>query len=205
MDANKNKETMRGTLRKLRADYVTQRGQTLENEYAKLARSADALLTLHALTNSELALGSHDRLTNKLVIASFKPQHSEINPKYLEEALMLRGHRIVWPRVEGSHLRFFSNDDLPAFVKGAYGLLEPGPNASEASPDIVLLPLIGFDSDGNRLGQGGGFYDRTLQNLSANVLAIGIAWGCQQVPQIPVEAHDVPLAGVIVPGEFHRF
>jgi 5-formyltetrahydrofolate cyclo-ligase len=194
---------MRSALRKLRNDYVGQRSSELEQEYAKLAEFAAPLIMLQTLIRDSKNWIAPQ--TPKAVVASFKPQFSEINPKYLEEALMMLGHSLVWPRVEGEHLRFFTNDDVPAFVKGAYGLLEPGPRASEKIPDIILVPLLGFDEQGHRLGQGGGYYDRTLERLDTQVLAIGVAWTCQQVLAVPVEAHDMHLAGVITPSRFHRF
>jgi 5-formyltetrahydrofolate cyclo-ligase len=209
MDTIKDKVSMRNALRKLRKDYVTHNASKLEAQYAQLAQFAGALIGLNSLVQHSKVPGAAVDQAPRLVVASFKPQHSEINPKYLEEALMLLGASVVWPRVEGDHLRFFANDDVPAFVKGAYGLMEPGPKSSEKKPNIVLMPLLGFDEMGNRLGQGGGYYDRTLQRLNTNVLAsalsIGVAWGCQQVAAIPVETHDMPLAGVITPSEFHRF
>jgi 5-formyltetrahydrofolate cyclo-ligase len=203
MNAATDKINMRSMLRKLRKDYVARRALDIEQEYAKLAAFAEPLLSLNTLVQ-----GPHHSAQSsppRSVIASFKPQHAEINPKYLEEALMMLGHQIVWPRVEGEHLRFFANDDVPAFVRGAYGLMEPGPKASEKTPSVILVPLLGFDDRGNRLGQGGGYYDRTLERLNERVLAIGVAWDCQQLSEIPVEPHDMPLAGVISPSAFHRF
>jgi 5-formyltetrahydrofolate cyclo-ligase len=204
MEASKDKSDMRKSLRQLRKDYVALLASKIEDEYARLAAFAVPLANLHHLVQGG-ASPSQTSPQAKAIIASYKPQHSEINPKYLEEALMMLGHTIVWPRVEGEHLRFFGNDDVPAFVKGAHGLMEPGPKASEKIPNVILVPLLGFDDHGQRLGQGGGYYDRTLERLQANVLAIGVAWSCQQVAAIPAEDHDIPLAGVITPNEFHRF
>ena len=205
MDASHDKAKMRSGLRQRRKDYVAQHAAHLEEEYAKLADFAPPLARLYDLIQESFPQSAVDGQVSKIVVASFKPQHSEINPKYLEEALMMLGHHLVWPRVDGDHLRFFANDDMPAFVRGSYGLLEPGQNATEAIPSIILVPLLGFDEQGKRLGQGGGYYDRTLERLSATVLAVGVAWPCQQVAAIPVEAHDFPLAGVITPSDFHRF
>jgi 5-formyltetrahydrofolate cyclo-ligase len=204
MKASQDKSDMRRSLRQLRKDYVAQLASNIEGEYTRLADFALPLANLLHLVQSDAA-PSHTDQRARIVIASYKSQHSEIHPKYLEEALMMLGHTIVWPRVEGEYLRFFSNDDVPAFVKGAHGLMEPGPQASEKKPDIILLPLLGFDAQGQRLGQGGGYYDRTLERLNAEVLAIGVAWDCQQVSTVPIEGHDMPLAGVITPSTFHRF
>ncbi len=193
---------MRSMLRQLRQDYVLQHADELENQCAKLAQFAQQLVELHATT---LRTSGPSAPATQVVTASFKPHSSEIDPGYLEEALMRLGHEIVWPRVEGRQLGFFSDDTMPPFVRSSFGLHEPGPNATEKVPSLLLVPLLGFDAQGQRLGQGGGFYDRTLARLHSSVLAIGIAWDCQRLENVPLETHDMPLAGVITPSAFHRF
>ena len=97
--------------------------------------------------------------------------------------------------------------DTPLY-KNRYGIAEPV-HASHArrtklrSLDLILMPLVAFDHHGNRLGMGGGFYDKTLASLqtSCNSWArpkrIGIAYDFQCVNTIPGEAWDVPLDGVV--------
>ena len=71
--------------------------------------------------------------------------------------------------------------------------------------DCLLMPLVGFDAKGNRLGMGGGFYDRTLAPLQRlcdgppRPLLIGVAHDCQQVPVLPIEPWDIPLDVIITP------
>lgn len=66
--------------------------------------------------------------------------------------------------------------------------------------DVVMVPLVAFDQSGQRLGMGGGFYDRTLQNWQQHgFLPVGIAHDCQHVETLPVAAWDVPLPVVITP------
>lgn len=81
--------------------------------------------------------------------------------------------------------------------------LEPGAFATFApaasppcQPQILLIPLLAFDRRGGRLGQGGGWYDRTLAALGAAVYALGIAYAGQEVPAVPVEPHDRPLDAI---------
>ncbi|RDV29096.1 5-formyltetrahydrofolate cyclo-ligase [Alteromonas aestuariivivens] len=71
--------------------------------------------------------------------------------------------------------------------------------------DMILLPLVGFDAAGNRLGMGGGFYDRTLAGLieaDKRPLLLGVAHECQQVRNLPVESWDIPLDGILTPAGF---
>ncbi|SCY37057.1 5-formyltetrahydrofolate cyclo-ligase [Paracoccus tibetensis] len=78
---------------------------------------------------------------------------------------------------------------------GPFGTRHPGDSAPVLIPSVLIVPLAGFDSGGNRLGYGGGYYDRTLQLLrrSGPVTAIGLAFACQELPEIPVGPHDEPL------------
>jgi len=86
-----------------------------------------------------------------------------------------------------------------------YGIPEPvnAATAEIAAADIelVCVPLLGFDRAGNRLGQGGGFYDRSfdfmLQGDAARPLLVGIGFACQELPALAREAWDVPLAAVV--------
>ncbi|WP_306889074.1 5-formyltetrahydrofolate cyclo-ligase [Ancylobacter amanitiformis] len=83
----------------------------------------------------------------------------------------------------------------------------PPETAPAVSPDVLVVPLAAFDALGNRLGYGGGFYDRTLALLrrAKRVEAVGYAFAVQQLPTVPVEAHDERLdaiatdAGIVLP------
>ena len=74
------------------------------------------------------------------------------------------------------------------------------------TPQLVIVPLLAFDSDGYRLGQGGGYYDRTLDALrrQGSVFAIGLAYAGQQVDRVPREAHDQPLDAIVSETGYHR-
>ena len=76
---------------------------------------------------------------------------------------------------------------------------EPGTDKATGQPEVLLVPLLAFDSQGNRLGYGGGFYDMTLTELrrESNITAIGIAYSRQEVDLIPNESFDQRLDWVI--------
>ncbi len=84
----------------------------------------------------------------------------------------------------------------PLYEAG-FGTLAPSELAPKVEPDIVLMPLLGFDKRGTRLGYGGGYYDRTLERLARRPRLVGIAYAAQEFEDIPREAHDVPLDVIV--------
>lgn len=79
-----------------------------------------------------------------------------------------------------------------------FGARQPPATAEPEVPEVLFVPLVGFSAEGGRLGQGGGHYDRWLA-AHPGTIAIGLAWDCQLVPDLPVEAHDHRLAAVVTP------
>lgn len=93
-----------------------------------------------------------------------------------------------------------------AMVEGVFGALVPQ-NGIGMVPEVLIVPLVGFDARGYRLGYGGGFYDRTLAALRAAgpVQAIGFAFGAQELPEVPVDAFDQPLDAIVTEAGLRRF
>ncbi len=114
-----------------------------------------------------------------------------------------RGHAIALPRITTlkapmvfhAHSDPYEESDLE---DGPLGLRQPSGELPEVVPDVLFMPLVGFTVTGERLGQGGGFYDRWLE-AHPETLAIGMAWDMQQVDDLPVEDHDMPLAAIVTP------
>jgi 5-formyltetrahydrofolate cyclo-ligase len=78
---------------------------------------------------------------------------------------------------------------------GVWGIREPKADAPEVAPDILLVPLAAFDRKGRRIGYGAGYYDMTINRLRGMkpIVAVGIAYALQQVPQVPTTEHDARL------------
>lgn len=93
------------------------------------------------------------------------------------------------------HTDPFGETDLSP---GAFSLLQPSAGAREVTPDIVFVPLVGFTAKGERLGQGGGHYDRWLAE-HPRAMTIGMAWDVQLLEALPTEPHDVTLDAVVTP------
>jgi 5-formyltetrahydrofolate cyclo-ligase len=89
---------------------------------------------------------------------------------------------------------------------GPFNVLQPSANSPLLEPDTVLVPLLAVDLRGNRLGQGGGHYDRALRRLrgAGRIIAVGIAWECQIVDQVPAEPWDEPLDFIATPERLIR-
>lgn len=113
------------------------------------------------------------------------------------------GHRIALPRFDhrGAAMQFtvhsdpFAESDLET---GPFGLLQPRAGAEEVAPDILFVPLLAFTEVGGRIGQGGGHYDRWLDQ-HRNTVPIGLAWDVQKVDSLPLEDHDIAMRAVVTP------
>ena len=83
-------------------------------------------------------------------------------------------------------------------VDGPFGAMVPA-NAEAVVPEVLIVPLLAFDANGNRLGYGGGFYDRTLELLrrQRDTVAIGYAYSVQQLDSLPLEPTDQPLNAIV--------
>ena len=113
------------------------------------------------------------------------------------------GHRIALPRFgDRADAMAFANWSDPFgdsdLEPGPFGLLQPALDADAVVPEVLFVPLVGFTATCQRLGQGGGHYDRWLA-AHPETLAIGLAWDCQLCDTVPLEPHDVPLRAVVTP------
>ena len=141
--------------------------------------------------------------------ALYHPVGAEMDPKPLARLLKARGVRLGWPVVvaRDNPLVFREQDEHAALVPDAIGILSPPTYAPAVRPDLIVAPLLAFDARGGRLGQGGGYYDRTVGALRASgkVLMIGLAYSGQQVPDIPMGPYDQVLDGVLTEEGYRRF
>ena len=141
------------------------------------------------------------------IIAGYAAVRGEADPFPLMVALANQGHPLCLPHTEGDDMVFRSWKPGDPLVVGRFNIPEPDAKARERRPDLVLVPLLAFDRHGYRLGYGGGYYDRYLSEHRAKrtVRAIGIAFGAQEVEELPHEATDEPLDAVVTEERVIRF
>ena len=144
-----------------------------------------------------------DHIAEGAVIGLYRANPFEAPAKSYAKFFLERGHEIALPRFceQNSTMEFarhsdpFDEEDLEV---GPFGLLQPFADAPALIPDILFVPLLGFTESGDRLGQGGGHYDRWLA-AHTGTRPIGMAWDCQLTENLPTEAHDQPLKAVVTP------
>lgn len=146
--------------------------------------------------------------------ALYLSNDGEINTAPLIAALLAYGKTLYLPilhPVVPGYLVFQHYDQHTPMTTNRFGIAEPALNCATIKPvaelEVIFTPLVAFDKQGNRLGMGGGFYDRTLAQLPKNhhTALIGLAHQCQLVSELPVAAWDQPLDGIITPTEYYQF
>ncbi len=139
-------------------------------------------------------------------IAAYFPNDGEVDLSALFPILRARGRRIYLPTLMRSRLCFLPCTAETPLLLNRYGIPEPSVSArhkiAPQALDLVLLPLVAFDSEGNRLGMGGGYYDRSFAFLRQREYwlkptLIGVAYDFQQVKKLAAQPWDIPLDGVI--------
>lgn len=154
-------------------------------------------------------LAQHPLFRRARHIALYLPNDGEIDPRPLLRAAQRRGKATylpvlnAWPRSKMAFQRVRPDERLRA---NRFGIAEPRRNTRRQRKvwalDLVLLPLVGFDRFGGRLGMGGGFYDRSLAYRKMrknwhNPPLLGLAHDCQQVDRLAMASWDVPLAATV--------
>ena len=139
------------------------------------------------------------------IVSGFMPLKSEINPLPLMQKLREAGARLALPAIagRGKPLIMRAWEWGEPLDRGQWGIREPKPEAAEVDPDILLVPLLAFDRAGHRIGYGAGYYDMTIARLRARkpVMAVGIAFAAQEVPEVPATPRDARLDLVLTERE----
>jgi len=150
-----------------------------------------------------------DRLPAFACVAAYHPMGSEMDPEPLVRRLAQTGAMVALPVGVDRHapLQYRLWDGSDPLTPDAFGVLCPPLSAPAMRPDLVIVPLLAFDRTGARLGQGGGTFDRTLQNLRASgrVFVLGLAYSAQEVEAVPREPHDERLDAVLTEAAYLEF
>ena len=175
------------------------------------ARAARAALAVDVRAEAAAAATGHFFDTVPLqpsdVVAAYWRIRDEMDCQPILVRLMHDGQTVVLPVVTGSdeplEMRVWE-EGAPLYEAG-FGTLAPSDLAPQMEPDVMLVPLLGFDKFGTRLGYGGGYYDRTLAYMQKKPKLVGLAFAAQELDVIPREGHDVPLDMVVTEAGLRTF
>lgn len=135
------------------------------------------------------------------IIYAYSATRSEVSLQILIEDALERHSRIGMPKVFGDAMDFYVIRQLLDLKKGAFGILEPQADEKDLLTDnrgICLVPGLGFDAAGGRIGYGKGYYDRYLQAFPG-LIRIGCCFEEQLVEKIPKEAQDISMDYLMMP------
>lgn len=135
------------------------------------------------------------------VVACYLSSGNEVATDTLIESLLAIGKTVAAPRVEANHSMAMARvDSLAKLIEGRYGLREPDERAAiwrtPESQDVCIVPAVALTERGERLGMGGGYYDRWLAE-NTQVTTIALAFESQLVPELPTEPHDVAMQWIV--------
>ncbi|HET6376086.1 MAG TPA: 5-formyltetrahydrofolate cyclo-ligase [Methylocella sp.] len=177
----------------LRAQALARRSETSAGEASAFAkRIADEGLAMVMRLHPE-------------VVSAYFPVAHEPSTLPLLQALAAAGVKTALPVTgkSGTPLIFRLWRPGDPMTKGKMAIQEPAQHAPQAAPDLLFVPLTAFDRRGHRIGYGAGYYDRTLAELRAakGICAVGLAYACQEFPEVPHEPHDECLDYVLTENE----
>ena len=171
----------------------------------KSLSTAEQYTAAHALINAILELPAWPGARQ---LGLYLPADGEIDTAPLASLARSQSKQLFLPVIAGGNrLKFACWNEGAPLVPNRYDIPEPPPGAPHcpvSELDILFLPLVGWDRYGGRLGMGGGYYDRTLANITGPLL-VGLAHANQQVENLPRDSWDVTLDFIATDaGLFHK-
>ena len=139
-----------------------------------------------------------NKISGKFV-GGYYPYNYEVDVLQVIEKLEKQKYKISLPKIKNNlFMDFYSWSTKNPLIINKYGIPEPASNKI-VYPDILLVPLVAFDKKLNRIGYGGGFYDRYLKRLKKikKIITIGLAYSVQEVKKIPINDYDIKLDFII--------
>ena len=132
-------------------------------------------------------------------LGGYYPYNYELDTLGIMRKLEVKKFNILLPKIKtNSQMNFFKWSTSDPLITNTFGIPEPI-SKKIMYPDIILVPLVAFDNNLNRIGYGGGFYDRYISKIKKNkkVLTIGLAFSFQKVRRIPINKHDIKLDYIV--------
>lgn len=167
-------------------------------ELRRQIRERKRAMTLAQIEQASVRLGeqflSSDQYRAAKTIYGYLPYNQEVRTTPMLERALADGKRVAVPKVYGEEMKFIYLTDLAQVEKGYAGI--PEPVADEPTADdptaLVLMPGMAFTKAGDRMGYGGGFYDKFLA-MEPGHPTVALCYEFQLVDELPVEEFDIPV------------
>ena len=133
------------------------------------------------------------------ILGGYYPYNYEADGIQILEKFEKKNYSIVLPKIKkNSDMDFFKWSTKDPLIINRYGIPEPISNKIKY-PDIILVPLVAYDENLNRVGYGGGFYDRYIKKIKnmKKIVTIGLAYSFQKVKKIPINKYDIKLDFIV--------
>jgi 5-formyltetrahydrofolate cyclo-ligase len=172
----------------IRETILARRRSVSAADYAEWGRLVqDAFMALHEYASAD-------------VIALYQPVHGEVPTDRVMAHAFANGKKVCLPAVEKEGLAFRLVSGHPDLVPGRFGIPEPHPDCLPVNPadiDLIVVPGVGFDLAGQRIGYGKGYYDRALHRLESSGRLIAFCFEFQLLDAIKADHHDVVMDRII--------
>ena len=177
------------------ARWRTAERKRLREERRTLSSSQRTIARAAMMAGLDRLFAAHFAGIGDVVVAFYWPIKDEPDLRPLMVEMQASGRSIALPLVEtrAAPLVFRLWTPETRMERGHWNIPVPPRDAPEVMPDVVLAPLMGWDSEGYRLGYGGGYFDRTLAALSPRPFSIGVGIAAAQLPTIFPQPHDIPM------------
>ncbi|MEP0428552.1 5-formyltetrahydrofolate cyclo-ligase [Rhodopirellula bahusiensis] len=137
---------------------------------------------------------------------------SEVRTRHALQPAIQSGKRIIVPFCVDGELELFHLESMQELSEGAYGILEPcvelrheaSKRVTATDLDLILVPGVGFDRRGGRVGHGKGYYDKLLRSVRRDTALVAIAFECQMFDAIPMQPHDIFMDMVVTEQQIYQ-
>ena len=175
-------------------------------------------LIRHQIESSEIQSNSKrifDRILNHPIykesacIFSYASFRNEVDTLEFHKKVLDDDKILALPKVlSKEQMEFFKITDLNQLVKSSMGIFEPDERCEIITPSdipsLMILPGLAYDSNFNRLGYGGGYYDRYLMKYPENIIRCGVGFQCQKIDRVPAMPFDQLMDYIITEDEWNE-
>ena len=171
----------------------------------KISKIRSKFVKKKITVNSEAIIKLIEQKSTNKRVGLYYPFGDELSTLELMNRLIRKKFIISLPIINKSEMSFYSWSPNEPLTINRFGILEPF-KGKKITPSTLIIPMLAFDSNLNRLGYGGGFYDRFIQKIEKqnNCVKIGLALSCQKINKVPVDKHDKKMDFIITEKRIYK-